>query len=441
MTRNRHYCDGLPRRDVLRVGLAGLIGGGLPLSRLLAGEAAKGEKDDVSVIILFLKGGLSTIDTLDMKPQAPAEFRGEFSPIDTNVPGMQIGEHLPLLSRVADRFSLVRSFGHKDSNHGPADHYMLTGYYPTAGFNPSLSPNNQKPAFGSIIAKKLGPRGAVPAYVCVPRMHPSAGSAYLGASAAPFVVEADPSAPNFAVPDLAPPLEIAADRLERRQALLGTVDRFRRTAEVQANRSARTVSQFQQQAFELMTSAATRRAFDIAQEPDALRDAYGRNPLGQSCLMARRLVEAGVRCVTIDHTNWDTHDNNFSTLKNDLLPILDPGLTMLLRDLADRGRLDKTLVIVTGEFGRTPRINQNAGRDHWGPATTVLLAGGGVQGGRVIGATDARAEKPLGTPYGPEDLAATLFRLIGIDAAAEFLTPEGRPVKIVNNGRVMQELL
>ena len=154
-----------------------------------------------------------------------------------------------------------------------------------------------------------------------------------------------------------------------------------------------------------------------------------------------RLVEAGVRCVTIDHTNWDTHDNNFSTLKNDLLPILDPGLTMLLRDLTDRGRLDKTLVIVTGEFGRTPRINQNAGRDHWGPATTVLLAGGGVQGGRVIGATDARAEKPLGTPYGPEDLASTLFRLIGIDAAEEFLTPEGRPVKIANNGRVMQELL
>ena len=440
MLRTR-YCDGIPRRDVLRVGLAGLIGGGLPLSSLLAGEAAKGEKDDVSVIILFLKGGLSTIDTLDMKPQAPAEFRGEFSPIDTNVPGMQIGEHLPLLSRVADRFSLVRSFGHKDSNHGPADHYMLTGYYPTAGFNPSLSPNNQKPAFGSIIAKKLGPRGAVPAYVCVPRMHPSAGSAYLGASAAPFVVEADPSAPNFAVPDLAPPMEIAADRLERRQALLGTVDRFRRTAELQANRSARTVSQFQQQAFELMTSAATRKAFDIAQESDALRDAYGRNPLGQSCLMARRLVEAGVRCVTIDHTNWDTHDNNFSTLKHDLLPILDPGLTMLLRDLTDRGRLEKTLVIVTGEFGRTPRINQNAGRDHWGPATTVLLAGGGVQGGRVIGATDARAEKPLGTPYGPEDLAATLFRLIGIDAAAEFLTPEGRPVKIANNGRVMQELL
>ncbi|HVW02442.1 MAG TPA: DUF1501 domain-containing protein, partial [Planctomycetaceae bacterium] len=353
------YCDGVARRDVLRVGLAGLVGGGLPLSRLLAGEAADRSKEDVSVIILFLKGGLSTIDTFDLKPQAPAEFRGEFSPIDTNVPGMQIGEHLPLLSRVADRFSLVRSFGHKDSNHGPADHYMLTGYYPTAGFNPSLSPNNQKPAFGSIIAKKLGPRGAVPPYVCVPRMHPSAGSAYLGASAAPFVVEADPSAPNFAVPDLAPPLEIAADRLERRQELLGTVDRFRRTAELRANRSARTVSQFQQQAFELMTSAATRKAFDIAQEPDALRDAYGRNPLGQSCLMARRLVEAGVRCVTIDHTNWDTHDNNFATLKNDLLPILDPGLTMLLRDLADRGRLDKTLVIVTGEFGRTPRINQN----------------------------------------------------------------------------------
>src|SRR5690242_12667658 len=198
MLRTR-YCDGIPRRDVLRVGLAGLSGGGLPLSRLLAGEAAKGEKDDVSVLILFLKCGLSTIDTLDLKPQAPAEFRGEFSPIDTNVPGMQIGEHLPLLSRVADRFSLVRSFGHRDSNHGPADHYMLTGYYPTAGFNPSLSPNNQKPAFGSIIAKKLGSRGekresaSVPSYVCLPSPHPSCGAAYLGATCAPLVIEADPA--------------------------------------------------------------------------------------------------------------------------------------------------------------------------------------------------------------------------------------------------------
>lgn len=440
------FCDGIGRRDLLRVGVAGLFGMGLPLAGILAretGATAGGAapQRDVSLIILFLKGGLSTIDTWDLKPEAPSEFRGPFQPIETNVPGIRIGEHLPLAAGQMDKFSLVRSFGHRNSDHGPADHYMLTGYHPLAGFNPSLSPNNQRPAHGAIVARKLGPRGSVPPYVCLPRMHASAGPAYLGAANAPLVVEADPNSPNFSVPDLTPPLAIRADRLEARKELRAGIDRFRKSGEIAANRNARAVNVFQQKAFELMTSPAARAAFDIHSEPDRLRDTYGRNSLGQACLMARRLVEAGVRCVTIDHTNWDTHDNNFNVLKTDLLPLFDRGLATLLSDLSQRGLLDTTLVVVTGEFGRTPRINQNAGRDHWGPSFTVALAGGGLKGGRVVGKSDARAEKPDGNAYGPEDLAATMYRLLGVNPDEEFYTPEGRPVKIANNGRVMTELL
>jgi hypothetical protein len=318
---------------------------------------------------------------------------------------------------------------------------MLTGYFPAAGFNPGQSPNNQRPAHGAIIARKLGPRGSVPPYVCLPKLHPSFGSAYLGAGAAPFVIDADPNAPDFAVPDVLPLPTLEARRLGDRKRLLAEVDRFRAGVEARINESARTVSVFQQKAFDLMTSPAARQAFDIHAEAEKLRDSYGRNTLGQSCLMARRLVEAGVRCVTIDHSNWDTHDANFTTLKGQLLPWLDAGVSTLFADLADRGLLDTTLVVVTGEFGRTPRINKNAGRDHWGPAFTVLLGGAGLRGGVAIGRTDARAERPTTEAYGPEDLSATLFERLGIDFKEEFYTPEGRPVSIVNNGRILRELV
>jgi uncharacterized protein (DUF1501 family) len=445
VTPHRPFCDGIARRDFLRLGTASVFGLGLTLPNILARQARAAEAGrtprDVSLIFLFLHGGLSTIDTLDMKPDAPAEFRGEFKPIATNVSGVQIGEHLPKLSRHMDKLALIRSFRHHNSDHGPADHYMLTGYFPQAGFNPGLNPNNQKPAHGAIIARKLGPRGSVPPFVCLPKMHPSTGSAYLGAAAAPFVIDADPNAPDFAVPDVVPPPVLAAERLEARKQLLARIDRFQKTAEMQANAAAQTVGVFRQKAFDLMTSPEAKKAFDIHAEGEKLRDAYGRNTLGQSCLMARRLVEAGVRCVTIDHSNWDTHNDNFATLKRQLLPWLDAGLSTLLSDLSERGLLETTLLVITGEFGRTPRINKDAGRDHWGPAFTVALAGGGIQGGRVIGKTDARAERPAADPHGPEDLSATICQLLGIDPKDEFLTPEGRPVAIVNNGRVIDELL
>lgn len=442
---HRAFCDGIARRDFLRLGTAGIFGFGLTLPEILAHQSRAAESGraprDVSLIFLFLHGGLSTIDTLDLKPDAPAEFRGEFKPISTNVPGIQISEHLPKLAQVMDKFSLIRSFRHHNSDHGAADHYMLTGYFPQAGFNPGLNPNNQKPAHGAILARKYGPRGSVPPYVCLPKMHPSTGSAYLGAAAAPFVINADPNAPDFTVPDVVPPPTLDSRRLDSRKKLLAQMDRYQKTVEGRANPSAQTVSVFQQKAFDLMTSPQAKKAFDIHAEKEKLRDAYGRNTLGQSCLMARRLVEAGVRCVTIDHSNWDTHNDNFGTLKRQLLPWLDAGLSMLLGDMSERGLLESTLLIVSGEFGRTPRINKDAGRDHWGPAFTVATAGGGIKGGRVVGKSDARAERPADNPHGPEDLSATICHLMGIDPKEEFLTPEGRPVAVANNGRIIDDLL
>jgi Protein of unknown function (DUF1501) len=444
MTKKR-FCNGVTRRDFIHVGAAGIFGMGLTLPQLLQAQeraAARGQTTrDVSLIFLFLHGGLSTIDTWDMKPNAPVEFRGEFGPIQTNVNGIQVCEHLPRSARHMDKFSLVRSFRHHNSDHGAADHYMFTGYFPVAGFNPTLSPNNQRPSLGSVIARKLGPRRGVPPYACLPKLHPSGGPAYLGSSVAPFVIDADPNAPNFSVPDIVPPPALAADRLDSRRELLRQLDRFQQSVERAANHNARAISDYQREAFNLMVSPDARRAFDLQAEPDRLRDEYGRNTLGQSCLMARRLVEAGVRCVTIDHSNWDTHDNNFATLRRELLPALDAGIAALFRDLADRGRLGSTLVLITGEFGRTPRINRNAGRDHWGPVFTVALGGGGIQGGRAIGTSDARAERPATNPHGPENLATTIYHLLGIDPTEDFHTPDGRPVALVNNGRVIRELL
>jgi hypothetical protein len=433
------FCDGIQRRSLLRVGAASLFGSCISMPRILkaASPHDRPARDtDVSLIYIFLKGGLSTIDSFDLKPNAPAEFRGEFSPIKTRVPGIEICELLPKIAGQMDKLSLVRGFGHRNSDHGPADHYMLTGYHPLAGFNPNLNPNNQRPSIGSIISRKTNSPTAsrgIPPYVCLPRLHPSAGPAYLGSTCAALAIESDPAAPDFAVPDLLPPLTVDAGRLGDRRQLLKQLDHIERTSEVRANAPAQAVSVFRQKAFDLMTSADARRAFDLQSEPAKLRDEYGRTTIGQSCLMARRLVEAGVRCVTVEHSNWDTHESNFAVLKRDLLPQFDPAIATLFKDLADRRILEKTLVVITGEFGRTPRINKNAGRDHWGPAFTVVLGGGGLQGGRVVGASDAKAERPADQPHGPENLMATICTQLGIDPNDEFLTPEGRPVKVVND--------
>jgi hypothetical protein len=318
---------------------------------------------------------------------------------------------------------------------------MLTGYHPTPAFNSKISPNNEKPSYGSILARKKGPRGSVPPYVTLPRMHRSAGAAYLGANYSPFAISADPNSPDFSVPDLVPPLSLDPSRLDSRRELLEHVGRFEKATEQAANQRAQSFGVYRQKAFDLMTSAEAKEAFDIAREPSTLRDEYGRNTLGQSCLMARRMIEAGVRCVTVEHVDWDTHGDNFNVLKKDLLPALDGAMSSLFRDLSERGMLEKTLVLVTGEFGRTPKVDHSAGRGHWSSAFTVLMGGGGIQGGRIVGASDANAAFPAADPYGPEDLAATVHHLMGIDPDDEFHSADGRPFKIVTGGRVMQELL
>lgn len=442
------FCDGFSRRSFLRVGAASTLGTAFSLGGLLRAESGAkssgkldGARAGTSLIFVFLRGGLSTIDSFDMKPDAPDSIRGPFKSLPTKVPGVHVCEHLPRVAGITDQFSLIRSFTHHDAGHGPADHYMLTGYHPNAAFNGGLTPNNQHPSMGSVIAQRLGARGSIPPYVCLPTMHPSTGSAYLGPTAMPFTIEADPNAPGFEVPDLTPPLQVDADRLEDRRGLLAHVDRFQRRVEKDVNAGTKDLSVFSERATALMTSGEAKTAFNIHAEPEKLRDAYGRTTLGQSCLMARRLVEAGVRCVTIEHQNWDTHYHQFGTLKDDLLPKLDLAMSGLFRDLADRGMLSKTLVIVTGEFGRSPKINADAGRDHWSRCFTVALGGGGIQGGRVIGKSDAIASDPAEDPFGPEDLCATTYSLLGLNPHDEMHTPEGRPVMLTNNGRIIKDLL
>ena len=434
MPRSRPFCDGLRRRDFMRIGAAGAFGWGatLPMSleqrALAASTGTTAPADDISVIYIFLLGGLSTIDTFDLKPDAPAEVRGEFSPIATNVAGIEVAEHLPFCAQHADKFSLIRSFAHGNSGHGAADKYMLTGYL-----------NSARPAFGSVASHTHGGRNSVPPYVVLPAMHASAGPQFLGSSAAPFLIDSDPSFPGFSVPDLAPPLDINTNRLANRRGLLQTVDRFQRQVETRGKAGA--YNKFRERAFTLMTSPEAKKAFDLQSEPEAARQAYGNHTLGQSCLLARRLVESGSRYVMINHNNWDTHANNFGDLKTNLLPHLDMALAELLRDLSDRGMLEKTLVVVSGEFGRTPKINKDAGRDHWGPCFTLTMAGGGIQGGRVVGTSDEWAAKPADNPIGPKDFAATMFHLLGIDTEKLLYTVEKRPIKLLDGGRVIEELL
>lgn len=435
------FCDGRSRRNFIRVGAASALGVNVGLPQILRADAANPGKSDVSLIWVFLQGGLSTMDTLDLKEEAPIEIRGPFKSISTNVPGTRIGEDLPLLSKHMDKFSMIRSFTHSDAGHGSADHYMLTGYHIAPGFNGNLRPNNQRPAHGSVISQLLGANGSVPPNICVPSMHPSCGPAFLGAAHSPFVINADPNAPNFSVPDLLPPMTVDSSRLENRQQLLSQVDRFQGRAEAYANKRAESVGVFREKAFDLMTSPEAKKAFDIGQEPEKLRDEYGRNTLGQSCLMARRLVESGVRCVTINDTGWDTHSANFNVLRNEHLPRLDMAMTTLFRDLHDRGALENTMVVVSGEFGRTPKINKDAGRDHWSKCFTVAIGGGGIQGGRVIGKSDRWAAEPAENPFGPEDLALTMHKQFGIDGRGELHAPDGRPFAIVSGGRIISELL
>jgi len=430
-------CDGVTRRSFLRAGVLGLTGLTLAdVLRLRAARAAEGQQTkDTSVILIWKGGGPSHIDTWDLKPNAPQEYRGEFKPIATNVPGIQVSEHLPLSAKEMDKFAILRSVTHPDAGHESASHYLLTGYKPTNDI-----PSNEMPSYGSIVAKERGPRQpGLPAYLALPNPPRSTAAAYLGVAYNPFSVGADPNAANFSVRNLTLPNGISVERLENRRRLLQAVDKLKRNVDQTGLMEG--FDAFTRKAFEMVTSAGAQKAFDISKEDGALRDQYGRNTLGQSMLLARRLVESGVTFVTVNAGGWDTHANNFEALKKQKLPQFDAAWAALMQDMSKRGLLENTLVLVWGEFGRTPRINKDAGRDHWPGALSVVLAGGGLQMGQAIGQSDAKAEYPRERPLTPEDVLSTMYHVLGIDQNKDFLNEAQRPVKILGTGEPIRELV
>lgn len=430
-------CDDVSRRNFLRVGALSL-GGWTLADQLRQAGAAESTKDRPckAVIQVWLAGGPSHIDMYDLKPQAPAEFRGEFKEIDTNVPGIRISEHLPIQAQCFDKLSVVRSGTHTNAGHGMGSQWMLTGWQPTIEVN-----DNIYPACGSVVSRVNGANEpGLPAYVNLPRRLGLGNAAYLGASYNPFAPEDDPNQPGFNVRNLKLPGRVPMDRLNRRRELLADVDSIRRDIDTKGDLVG--LDKFYRDALEMITNEKALRAFDIHREDPKLRDQYGRNDLGQSCLLARRLVEAGVTYITIQAGGgWDTHGDNFAQLKNNLLPKYDRAVAALVSDLHARGLQDNVLVMSFGEFGRTPRINGGAGRDHWPGAMSVLYAGGGLKMGQMIGTTDARAEYPTSKPATPGCLLSTMYHALGIDFKQEFYDHARRPMPILNEGRPVEELI
>lgn len=437
------YCDRVPRRQALKIGGTGLLSG-LSLPGLLALEANAASAQNRRVeacIMLFLEGGPSTIDMWDLKPDAPTEIRGPYKPIPTSVPTTFFGEHCVECAKIADKFTILRSHAHSDNGHQTGYHYMMTGRRASFGDGQGggAPTNALYPSMGSVISRELGHRSQVPIYVNLPNMMNAGGPGFYGAEYGPFVIENDPVQPDFQVKDLELVGGVDSNRLALRKRLLASVDQALRPV-ASAGRS-REMSTYYDKAFDLITSAEAQKAFDIHAESDTVRERYGYTSLGQCALMSRRLVEAGCRFIGVDHGSWDTHFTCFPSLENDLIPHADRAFSALVTDLEERGLLDTTLVIMMGEMGRTPRINKEAGRDHWSAAQSVLFAGGGIEPGRVIGATNKYAERPITQPYGVEDLLQTVFHLMGIDTRKMYHTPLGRPVPILPDGQVIRELL
>jgi hypothetical protein len=426
------YCDGIRRRDVLRVGMLSAAGWGLAdyLQLAEAGELQRAKA--TSAIFINLAGGPSHLDSFDPKRAAPAEYRGEFKAIPTNVPGIEICEHLPKLAQCADKFALLRGVSHSLTEHQMGTKYLNTGNRPL----PSL----EFPGYGSVVSKELPAPPDLPPFVAIPKTPQVAG--VLGVEYAPFSTQATPRASQvFTVRGISVGRGLTIEKIERRQRLLNDLEETFRAYEKDSN-LLRGMDRFSQRAYEILSSPRASRAFDISQEPGSIADLFPDNTLGQSCLLATRLIEAGVRFVSIDHGGWDTHDHIFPQMKDKLLPELDGGLSALFKALDLKGLLGTTAVFVTGEFGRTPKLStQRAGRDHYPRAMFVLLAGGGMQGGQVIGASDAKGEAPAdGKGMSPDDVAASFYHSLGIDAAKEYRTPTGRPVSIVRNGAIIREL-
>lgn len=451
----QRVCSGpMPRREFLRAGA--LACGGLGLAPLLGAQAAASTRPDTSVILLYLHGGPSQLETYDLKPDAPIEYRSVFTPIPTCVPGMEICELFPLQAKLADKFSLIRSLHHDVGIHSDGGIVVLTGKRPTV-LDPTSTSKSEHPDFGSVTSRLRGidERGVAP-YVAVPRSLYMTRPAYLGLHHAAFTV-GDPSAAEFRPPGLTLTQPARAAAWDDRHALLAGLDRLKRTFDTDQRLAANDA--FREQAVRMLTSDSTTRAFDLSREDDRLRDRYGRHTWGQGCLLARRLAEAGVSVISLyidtprsgpEFTNWDDHIGNagrpghFAGYMKTRLPYLDQCLSALIEDIFDRGLDRQILVVVMGEFGRTPRLSQNAtgvGRDHWPQAYTALVSGGGLRMGQVVGATNSKAEYPTGRPCTPQDLLATIYRHLGIDTTRAFVDFSGRPVPILASGAPIPELV
>lgn len=442
----RTDCEGFHRRDFLQIGAASVLG--LSLPSFLAAEAqarTKGTRPGKArgVILLWLAGGPATIDMWDNKPDAPEGIRGEFKNIPTTVPGLFFSEPLPKSAQIANKLTVVRSLYHSIPSHGPASIFMTTGNKPTAAL--------QYPSYGSLAARLLSTPRGIPPYVSFGgNAATNFGTAgYLGTSYNPFFIEGNGVARGekgggggnaFSLRGLSLRGNFTLEDLEKRDQLLRQFDStfaaYDRSSELLDG-----LDTFHQQALDILRSDRTRQALDLSQEKPAIREMYGNTPFGQGALAARRLIEAGVRFATVTFGGWDTHNQNFVRLKNNLLPVLDTVLSALVRDLDDRGLLDSTIVMVAGEFNRTPRINRTAGRDHWARSMAVVLAGGGFPRGYVHGSTDASGMAPATDPCTPDDIGATIFTHLGIDPHLELTTPTGRPIQLFREGRPIEKLL
>jgi len=430
-------CAAPSRRTFLRVG--GLASLGLSLPTYLKARAehpaarpAKAKR----CILLWMQGGPSHHDSFDPKPDAPPEVRGEFGTVPTTLPGVRFTEHVPMLAKQTDLLAVIRGHDPKNGSHGVADHLMMSGHK----FNASLP----FPCFGSVVAKERGyPDGMLPFVQlgkAIDRRFNGGVAGFLGDEFNPFEVHEDPSAAVFKVRDLSVGTAPERTRLDRRYAMLADLENYQKAADA-ATGVMKARDEFYEKAHGIITSPAAKKAFDVGAEPEKVRERYGKTQFGHQCLLARRLVESGVQFVTVTDGGWDTHANNFKSLKDRLLPRIDRGLSALIEDLKVRGLLDDTLVVWFGDFGRTPKINPSAGRDHWATAGCALMAGGGLKVGQVVGRTNALGEYVTDTPVGPADLAATIYTTLGINLHTWYKAQDGRPIELCPEGKPVRDLV
>lgn len=425
------------RRDFLHVGVVG--GLGLTLADFLRIKEARADLKDYatvegpakSVIYIFLPGGAAHQETFDPKPYAPVEYRGPFSTIDTNVSGVKFSERMVKTAQVMDKLVVCNSMTHGEAAHERGTHNMFTGYRP--------SPALQFPSIGSVVSHEFGPRNYMPQYICIPNQpNEYAGTGYLSSSYAPFSIGSDPAGRRFKVRDLTLPDGIDNDRFARRRSMLDTVNTYFTAKEKSDSIDA--VDSFYSQAYNMVSSESVRDAFDLEKEPDAIKDQYGKNEAGMRMLLARRLVEGGARFVTLTYGGWDHHQNIKGAIDGQLPPF-DQAFAMLITDLEQRGLLESTLVCVASEFGRTPKINNDAGRDHWPKVFSVVMAGGGLKRGVVYGTSNSTASEPENDPLTVEDWATTMYHCMGIKADKELMAPGDRPIEIVDGGKVVDAIV